>query len=547
MSRGSWIDKHRLWACPEAMWADNDTSTGAATSLKHAHAQDLPSFPSTGGVNANHSHGAANLAHTNQKSFEHWKPDPSEHAGKAAMIAKDYKMQPLWQPELSTAGGKAAVLAHKDGPKLNLWMPEASKDGHSAATLAMGKKNLGPNVKLGATEDQKAKALMAATGAHNDSLRKKASSSPSSRPATGMSNRRVEEVDANRYDSDAMQAARAQHLHMSREMFTEHPPVEQFDKVEQQHQAALRASAISMAKKMYDTQQHHISAAAGSGAATAAAGSGAAAASRNSSTLLTEENLKSAAMQHLTLQEAAQRLAEERLAKMKTDDEEAFRAHYGYGRSPSKKLGNRLSIRSRNRASSDVTAEKSVEEKPYDRWADSDDEEQSRRIRSQMSGLKGQVADVDAKKKQKDRQALLAAAERKVQAQMHRMDERVYNDTGKMSPAMAEEWEKNARKRLEEKHAQELELRKSQDTGATGQKKERVNIGGGKTMDMAEIEEIARNRLQGTLQEIDEQAEKKRAEDEENRLDKEDKKREATLTKERERERREEEKRARGK
>lgn len=459
------------------------------------------------------------------------------------MLAKDYKMDPLWKPELSAAGSKAAVLAHKDGAKLNLWMPEASKEGHSAATLAMGKKGLGPNVQIGANEDQKAKALMAATASHNDAMRKRASSQPATRPATSMSGRRVEQVDANSWSSDAMQAARAQNLRMSREMFTEHPPVELLDKEEQRHQAALRASAISMAQKMYATQQHHISAASGH------AESAGIAAVRNdrSGTALTEDNLRTAAMQHLTLQEAAQRLAEERLAKMKTNEEEAFREHYGYGRSPSKKIGSRLSIRGRRRASSDVTGEPSVEQKPFDRWADSDDEEQSRRIRKQMSGLRGQVADVDAKKKQKDRQALLAAAERNVQARMGKMDERVYNDTGKMSPAMAEEWERNARKRLEEKRQQELERSRSQSTQGVAQKKERVHIGGGKHMDMAEIEAIARARLQGTLQEIDEQAEKKRAEDEDARMGKEQKKRESTMTKEREREKKAEEKRIRGK
>ena len=81
--------------------------------------------------------------------------------------------------------------------------------------------------------------------------------------------------------------------------------------------------------------------------------------------------------------------------------------------------------------------------------SDSDDEEQARRIRTQMSALQGGLSQVDQKKQQDDRAKLLAAAEKRVSARMHNMDEKVYNETGKVPPALLEEWETKARERAE--------------------------------------------------------------------------------------------------
>ncbi|KAF2098950.1 hypothetical protein NA57DRAFT_76183 [Rhizodiscina lignyota] len=518
------------------------SSAGAATSLRYASQTELPAFPSSGSINAAHSHSAANLANTNQKPFEHWKPDASHSAGKAALLAHD-NQKPFehWKPDLSEAGSKAAILAHRGTPKVNIWMPEASDHGNSAAHIAMAKKGLAPKIDYGSTEDGRRRALIAATGAvRTSNSRKRANSTPTPRhSAPSLSGamavtgrRKVEEMDANKWDSDAMQAARIQHLHMSRAMYTEHPPVEQFDKEEEAHQAALKASAISMAKKMYDMQQSRIEEAAGLGAARASRIAG--------TSPLTQDNLKTAAMQQLSLQEAAQRLAEERLAKMKPDDTTALREYYGYKSPPrSPRIRNKLSIRGRKRSNSDgVTMAP-----PTDRWADSDDEEQSRRIRNQMSLFRDQVQEVDVKKRQKDRAALIAAAEKKVHAQMHDLDEKVFNDTGKMSPAMIEEWENKSRLRLEKKLEEErVERQQSREGGA---KSEKIHIGGGKYMDKAEIESIARKRVHPTLLEIGEQAERQRKKDREMAAEKEEKRKEARLEKEKSNEKREEEKRAR--
>ncbi|KAH0271504.1 hypothetical protein KCU91_g7336, partial [Aureobasidium melanogenum] len=511
------------------------SSRSAAASLKYASPQDLPSYPVVGIDTTSSAHSAANLANSGHKQFEHWKPDPSKNAGIAAMAAKDYKMAPLWKPELSAAGSKAALLAHKDGPKLNLWQPEASAEGNSAAGLAMSKGNLGPKLDYGYTEDGHKKALMAATGAlgksqstrtppvehprYPDSANSAYNALNAATTANRPSSKSPALQDSNSVDSDAMRAARVQNMgrNVPREMFGGAPPVD-IEVEEKRKQAALRASAISMAKQMYDQSEKRrrdqeaaeVQERIGTSAATVSHNRAPSVAST------TQPDLRQQAVQYIHLQEAAQKLANERLAKMDPDGAARYRAHYGYEpQSPR----SRLSLRNRpgrNRAESNP--------KPVQNEDDSsDDEFRSRRIRNQMSSLNNSVAQQDEKRNQ-DRAALLAAAEKRVQAQMHTMDEQVYQQTGQVTPAMMEEWEAKARAR------------------ATAQSEDRqrnfgkINIGGGKYMDQSELDAIAQSRLKPTLDEINDNAEKKRARDEEIRLDQEERRRAQMSEKEREKE-----------
>ncbi|EKG14656.1 hypothetical protein MPH_08129 [Macrophomina phaseolina MS6] len=514
------------------------SSASAAASLKYARAQDLPSFPVVGIDTANSAGSAALLAAGNRTKIELWKPDGiSDNAAKAALLAKDYKMAPLWQPELSAAGSKAALLAHKDGAKLDLWFPEASADGNSAAGIAMRNKTLSPQVDYGYTDTGKKNALTAATGAVAARNRKRAESSPApllnypdaansahnslnaATVAHKPSVKRAEE--ANRLNSEAMESARITHIgaNVPKEMFGAAPPVS-IEVEEQRRNAALRASAISMAKKMYDTQQNAINEAAGNSniGETAARGASARPVSMASITTTTSTaDLKTQALQYMKVQEQAQKLAAERLSKLEPDGATSFRNYYGYSNTPPR---SRLSVRrGRRRASSEGE------------MVDSDDEEQSRRIRNQMSVFNTKLAQVDAKKRQKDRENLLAAAERKVHAQMHSMDERVFMETGKVPSAMMEEWEARARAKAAEQSEKRLE-----NHG-------KVHVGGGRFLDQSEIDAVAASRVAPTLNEISEAAEAQRARDEERRLDEEEKKRLAAVEKERETERKAEEKR----
>ncbi|KAF2630674.1 hypothetical protein BU25DRAFT_407953 [Macroventuria anomochaeta] len=496
------------------------SSASAAASLKYARANDLPSFPVVGIDTSSSAGAAALLANQNKKSPEWWKPEQSSAAGKAALLANDYKMKPLWQPEASAAGSKAALLAHRDGGKLNLWQPEASAEGNSAANIAMRKTGLGPQIDYGYTEDGRKKALLAATGAHSASGRKRAQSIPMSVPlypdsknsaknalnaatvAHSPSMRAskapaVQPQDSNRLGSGAMEAARIQHAKSTREMYTSSPPVS-LEVEEKKRNDALRASAVVMAKKMYDVQQQHIEGAPGVSAARTGA-----TAAHGQKPATSEGDLKQQAMQYIGIQEAAQKLAQERLAKIGYDENAAYRSYYGYEKQGRSKLSMR---RGRPRA-------RSTSEAPEEDSDSDEDDFRSRRIRHQMKQFNEQLADVDAKKREQDRKGLIAAAERKVKAQMQGLDKDIYDKTGKMSNSMVDDWDEKARQRA---------LANSE---ARMENHGRVNIGNGKWMDQAEIDAIAQARLQPTLDEITEKAEKRRAEDAERQFELEKKQR----------------------
>ncbi|KAL8954061.1 MAG: hypothetical protein Q9222_000118 [Ikaeria aurantiellina] len=456
---------------------------------------------------------AASLANANHKEFEHWKPGASAPANKAAMMAKDYKPAPLWHPEDSAAGSKAAHVAAKDGGHVDIWLPESTSAGNSAAGQAMRAKGLSPQVFRGSTADDNKKALMAATGAMSGS-RRRADSTPTAPPpsypdsansaanalkaATSVSKpqSRSSQTKSPSPVSSSIDAARIHNAavtNLSREMYTANPPVAP-EVEERKRQEGLRAAALSMAKQMYNVQQKAIDDAANDrkGDSHYAATS-----VHNREPSVASSDDQRPVPQYVNLQEAAQKLAAERLAKLH-DEHAAYRNYYG-ATQPAQK---RLSIRGRprRRASSDGSTPGA-------------DEERSKAIRNQMSLFKDELAQVDAKKRQKDRDALMAAAQRNVRASMTGMDEQVFNETGKVSPAMKEDWEVKARARAKA------------DSDARMVNHGRVNIGGGKYLDQSEVDAIAAGRVQPTLDEITEKAEKQRARDEELRRQQEEQER----------------------
>jgi hypothetical protein len=470
---------------------------------------------------------AASLAHANPKDIRWPTPDISPDANKAANLANGYKMAPLWRPEASAAGSKAAMLAHQ-GKGGDWRQPTASKDGLQAATLATRNKNLGPQLDYGYTEDGRSKALLAATLSVKGRKRTGSTSElPIAQNGNSKSNslKAATMAHADGMNSRAIEQSRLTHArNLSRDMYTEHPNVD-IEKKEKAHQDALKGASISMAKKMYAMEQvddqGHVRLSAGQAAARTA--------SRTSTDGTTD--LKSQALQYLTLQAAAQRLAAERLAKIEDQHEPAaLRDYYGY----SNKRRSRLTLKGRNRrrASSESAApykrsENAVEElptssKPHRRNLDidSDDEEQAAKVRSQMNTFNTKLAEAD-KKRLGDRERLLAAAERKVQAQMSEMDEKVFNETGKMSPAMMEDWDNRARA----KAAAASQVRMHNHG--------KVDIGGGKFLDQSEIDAIALANIKPTLDEINDTAEKQRARDEEIRLERDEQRRQTLKERER--------------
>lgn len=475
---------------------------GAATSLKYADPHDLPAFPVAGLANPESSAGAAaSLANKNKKSFEYWKPGDIPAANKAALLANDYKMAPLWQPELSAAGSKAALLAAEEGGDVKIWRPHPTDAGSSAAGQAMRMKGLSPQLDYGHTEDGGKRAMMAATQSMA-SGRRRAGSTPvvppplypdsknsaanALRAATSVSRRGQPAPTAPAPTGPPINAGKIHNAaitNLAREMYTSHPPVAP-EVEEKNRQAGLRASAVAMAQQMYNVQQRAIEAAA---ADTSRAESkyGAAHAHNRPASVMSEEHPPP---QYANLQEAAQKLASERLAKLH-DEHAAYRTYYGtQAQSPSHKLS--IRGRARRRASSDGQVGE-------------DDEERSKQIRNQMSLFTDKLAQVDNKKRQKDRDSLMAAAQRNVRASMTAQDEKVFSETGKVSPAMMAEWEAKAKAKAETESSTRMV-----NHG-------RVNIGGGRFMDQSEIDAIAAAKVQPTLDEVTATAEKHRARDEE--------------------------------
>jgi Eisosome protein 1 len=495
----------------------NTLPTGAAASLKYAQAQDLPSFPSTGLRKDDSAAGAAaSLGWANQKPFEHWKPNPSASASAAAALAKDYKMAPLWQPEQSTNGAKAALLAHRDGGKVEIWKPEVSAWGNSAANQAFKKDRAGglsPQLDYGHTALGRQGSLLAATGAMSTS-RKRAESTPvppsfierypDEANATANALSAATSASKNRKRTAVSTGIAASPITtMSREMYTANPPVAP-EVDEQNRQATLHASAIAMAKQMYNHQQKQIDAA-------SAAQRGAMAAHRRPSSVESVDEVQ--AMRFNNLQEAAQKLAQERLAKL--HDEHAKNREYRdyYGSTP--QTQSRLSIRgrTRRRASSDGSMD--------------EDREQSNKIRAQMSIFSSNLSQVDAKKRQQDREALIAAAQRNVTKSLHGMDEKVFADTGKVAPSLLSEWEVKAHAAAQAKSDSRME-----NYG-------KVNIGGGKFVNQSAVDLVAQRNVQPVLDEINEKAEAERERVGAAKLEQETQARKAAEQKAREREKKE--------
>ncbi|KAE9366190.1 hypothetical protein N431DRAFT_419313 [Stipitochalara longipes BDJ] len=503
----------------EFLDSDNKlSSAGAAASLKYAQAQDLPSFPSAGLKNGGSAAGAAaSLGWANQKPFEHWKPDPSASASAAAVLAKDYKMAPLWQPEQSTNGAKAALLAHRDSGKVEIWKPEASTWGNSAANQAFKKDRAGglsPQLDYGHTALGRQGSLMAATGAMSTS-RKRAESTPipsafvarypDEANATANALSAATSASKNRKRSNiASDGGAVPFTTMSREMYTSNPPVAP-EVDEQNRQATLHASAIAMAKQMYNHQQKQID------AASAAHRGAMAAHHRTPSSVESVDEVQP--MRFNNLQEAAQKLAQERLAKL--HDEHTKNREYRdyYGSTP--QTQSRLSIRgrTRRRASSDGSMD--------------EDRERSNKIRAQMSLFSSNISQVDAKKRQQDREALIAAAQRNVTKSLHGMDEKVFADTGKVAPSLLSEWEVKAHAAAQAKSDTRME-----NYG-------KVNIGGGKFVNQSAVDLVAQRNVQPVLDEINEKAEVERERVAAAKLEQETQARKAAEQRAREREKKE--------
>ncbi|KAM0558440.1 hypothetical protein ACHAPJ_004630 [Fusarium lateritium] len=448
--------------------------------LKYADPRDLPSYPSPGlrsdGAAAS---AAASLGWSNQKPIELWKPDRTSSASAAAALAKNYKMAPTWEPTSNSAGHKAALLAVGSANAALTQTPSQRKShegwGNSAATQAFNTNRTNsmrqPDPKTSDSSLQGQKSLAAAKGAMSTTRRRAQSTpsapdtrsslpSPSTTRPDALSGAALAHKASLRSKPPTENAGAVPVTTMTRNMFTSHPPVKP-EVDERQKDEQLHASAVAMARKMYTQQQKIIDEAKESHG---------------------QDSDMVQPKPYINLQDAAYKQAQERLAKLEQEHQKNrdYQAYYGNDSSPRRRFTlNKL----RRRSSSD---------------GDLEDRQQSERIKQQMSLFSNKLTEVDQRKRQDDRNALLAAAQRNVKARLQGMDEKVYHETGQVNPTLMSEWELKAHQVANASHE------------TRNENKGKIDIGGGRFMDPHEVDAIAAKRMQPLLDDINEKAEVER-------------------------------------
>jgi hypothetical protein len=399
-------------------------------------------------------------------------------------------MAATWTPSPSAHGAQAAALAHNAAKSTSSTRPTPTDHGHSAANLAFKASRTAL-----ATDNARSKtlnhqrSLMAARGAMTG--RPRANTAPllqESYPdqANAAANALKAATVAHRPKRSATESrvGAGPHTNMSRQMFTSHPPVKPEAK-DPSREEQLHASAVLMAKRMYNQQQRLTEQTKKAHASYPATPRR----TRSSSSLSSDEV---APMQFTTLQDAAYKLAQERLSKLHEANlrNREYQEYYGQAR-PQRKFLLKGMLRMRSSSESDAFQ----------------DRKRSQHIRSQMSMFSSKLSEIDGKKRQQDRDALLAAAQRNVQARLKGMDEKISQETGMIGPSHQTNWEAKA----------QIVAQSRSDSRMN--KHGKVDIGAGKYMGQEEIDAIAAQRVQPTLDEINEKAEKEHARQAELRLE----------------------------
>ncbi|KAI3557568.1 hypothetical protein CABS03_14705 [Colletotrichum abscissum] len=483
--------------------------------LKYADPRDLPSFPSPGLKSDGAAAGAAaSLGWANQKSIDLWKPEKSNSASTAAMLAKDYKMTPSWEPNSSSAGAKAALLASASAKKqstTNTTPPPSATEswGSSAANQAFRQSR---SVRQPTQTPASAAAGLGSLSAAQNAMpasrrtRPRAKSTPvpkesypgeSRAAANALSAATAAHSPSLKPKSPTENTGSVPYTNLPRSMFTSKPAIGP-EEDEKKRADVLHASAVAMAKKMYSQQQRMVDQA----RVHQAAGE------------TSPDDIQP--KPYVNLQEAAYKLAQERLSKLHVEHHQNrdYQEYYGSNTQTTPQRRFTMKGKLRRRSSSDGDA--------------SHDKEQSERIRREMSIFSSNLTKVDEQKRTKDREALLAAAQRNVKARLQGMDDKISAETGMVAPSS-----KSDRKSDWESKAQMAAMAKHESANVNRGK---VDIGGGMFMDPAAVDEIATRRVQPVLDEINEKAAIERERQEMLKAEAEAKKRDEEKRKERDRE-----------
>ncbi|KAF9886213.1 hypothetical protein FE257_011936 [Aspergillus nanangensis] len=347
------------------------------------------------------------------------------------------------------------------------------------------------------------KAISAARGALYGS-RKRADSDPSEAYALA-SEEPFDDLDS------AMEASRIQHIaNTNARLSTASPPTSP-ELQEQRRRSVIQAAAISMSRDMYGSTESKGGIELGAALPAAQIGLDRARSQRSTS------KPDTTALQHaIAVQEIAQKRAAEKLASMQ-DETLIYREYYGV-----EPQITRSTISGRKRRGS-IESDTSTF-----------DVERSKEIRHQMTSLRTQLDAVD-EQRERDRDLLLEAAKKNVDATMRDMELRVCEQTGRAPPSVQKQWEEAALARAQ-RNMTDMEAERALD--------DKVNLGLHKYMDMADVEAVARSRLQPTFDEITNRAETERAKVLEERLDEEERERHLAVERQRDAEMKAEEKRA---
>ncbi|KAK0636197.1 hypothetical protein B0T17DRAFT_518402 [Bombardia bombarda] len=425
-------------------------------------------------------------------------------------------MAPAWESQRNAAGSQAAVLAAGSAQQRRQQRQSETPSawGNSAANLAFQASRTPPSASE-APDLSRQGSMSAAKGAMAG-LRPRSQSSPltprDSYPdqANASSNALSAATFANRpamrtMNVPAQDTGAIPYTTMNRLMFTSNPPVK-LEMDEKNRADVLHASAVAMAKRMYTQQQKMINttkAHARSSSFTRHGEAGSAG---------PDDDDQPAPMRFDNLQEAAYKLAQERLAKLHDDNQKNREYHEYYGAQPQRKFGTIRNKLTRRRSSSD--GDLFVE-----------DQKRSQQIRRQMSIFNTKLVEVDEQKRTHDREALLAAAQRNVKARLQDMDDKLFAETGRVAPSTMNDWEVKAHA------AAQARFDASRDDN-----RRKIDLGGGKFMEKAEVDEIAAKKVQPLLDEINENAERERERKLQQKLDEEKQKEEAEINRLREKE-----------
>lgn len=284
---------------------------------------------------------------------------------------------------------------------------------------------------------------------------------------------------------------------MTRNMFTSAPPVK-LEVDERSNADRLHQSAVEMARSIYCQQQKNAD---------------------RTKSAQSDQSDTHRPSPYLNLQDAAYKQAQERLAKLHDEHMKSreYQEYYGNEKSPRHKLSVAAKLRRRLSDSDSL-----------------DERQRTREIREQMSMFSSKLSQVDKDKREKDREALLAAAQRNVKARLQTMDEKASHETGKPSSTKLTEWEVKAQQAAQTRHDTRTENRGM------------VDIGGGKFMAPEEVDAIATKRVQPVLDDINEKAEAERERQAVLRMEEEARREEGEKQKARERESKEIQKKLKG-